>query len=92
VQEECRRQTAGPPVRTQARGVYYSTNATFEYALAESWNGSGWTIESTPNPSGEEAGNLLSISCPSATDCTATGAWSGSNPSDAQAYAEQSTG
>jgi hypothetical protein len=62
------------------------------YSLAESWNGSGWTVESTPNPSGEEADNLLSVSCPSATDCTATGAWSGSDLSDSQAYAEQWTG
>jgi hypothetical protein len=62
------------------------------YSLAENWNGSSWTIESTPNPSGEEADNLYSISCPSATDCTAVGAWSGSDLSDAQAYAEQWTG
>jgi hypothetical protein len=66
-------------------------SATYEYALAEYLNGSSWTVESTPNPSGEEADNLLGISCPSATDCTAVGAWSGSDEADAQAYAEQWT-
>jgi hypothetical protein len=77
-----------------AVGLYNanSSDTGVNLSLAESWNGSSWTVESTPNPSGEEADNLLSVSCPSTTDCSATGAWSGSDLSDAEAYAEQWTG
>ncbi len=40
--------------------------------LAERWNGSSWSIQTTPNP---EAGNaeLIGVSCESATSCTAVG-------------------
>ena len=41
--------------------------------LAESWNGSGWTIQSSPNASGEKQNSLLSISCSSPAVCTAVG-------------------
>ena len=36
--------------------------------LAEQWNGSAWTVESTPG-----TGVLDGVSCPTATDCTAVG-------------------
>ena len=39
--------------------------------LAEQWNGSAWTIQTTPNPPG--GGSLLSVSCTTATACTAVG-------------------
>ena len=42
-------------------------------ALAESWNGTAWTIESTPSAAGS---SLASVSCQSPTDCTAVGATS----------------
>jgi hypothetical protein len=38
--------------------------------LAEFWNGTNWTIQSTPNPSGA---SLNGVSCTSATDCRAVG-------------------
>jgi hypothetical protein len=41
--------------------------------LAEAWNGSAWTVQSTPNPSGIEASTLNSVSCTSASACTAVG-------------------
>ncbi len=40
---------------------------------AESENGSGWTLESTPNPMGASASELLGVACPSADACTAVG-------------------
>jgi len=40
--------------------------------LAERWDGTAWTIQSTPNPPGTYR-ELAAISCPSATACTAVG-------------------
>jgi PKD repeat protein len=45
-----------------------------EETLAERWDGSGWTIQPTRNPTGTEASNYLSgVSCTSPTVCTAVG-------------------
>ena len=41
--------------------------------LAERWNGSEWTLQTTANPSGVEGSNLEAVSCTSASECTATG-------------------
>jgi hypothetical protein len=41
--------------------------------LAARWNGSGWALESTPNPTGASLIVLRAISCPSSTACTAVG-------------------
>jgi hypothetical protein len=40
--------------------------------LAETWNGTAWSI--APSPNRLAVGNLLGVSCLSATDCTAVGA------------------
>ena len=42
--------------------------------LAETWNGTGWTIQPVPNPS-TTRGFLNAVSCSSATDCTAVGSY-----------------
>jgi hypothetical protein len=44
--------------------------------LAESWNGSEWKVQSSPNP-GEAVGNVKfqAVSCLSATSCFATGGY-----------------
>jgi hypothetical protein len=44
--------------------------------LAERWDGSKWSIQSTPNPSESTNSRLAGVSCSSATACTAVG-WSG---------------
>jgi hypothetical protein len=41
--------------------------------LAERWDGSTWTIQTTPTPFGYESGCLNGVSCTSATACTAVG-------------------
>lgn len=41
--------------------------------LAESWSGSSWRVQATPNPRGL-ASSLVAVSCPSRTACTAVGA------------------
>jgi hypothetical protein len=60
---------------TACRAVGYSReNGKQNRALAESWNGSTWTIQATPNP-GEGEVNLRSISCTSTSSCTAVGSY-----------------
>ena len=46
--------------------------------LAERWNGTSWTIQSTPNPTGARGSDLLDVSCTSATACTAVGGYGSS--------------
>src|SRR5919201_345683 len=46
--------------------------------IAERWNGTSWTIQSTPNPAGATATQLDSISCVSTTACVAVGHSAGS--------------
>ncbi len=51
----------------------YVTASQGQLTLAERWNGAKWTVEATPNPSGTHYVLLNSVSCTSATACTATG-------------------
>jgi hypothetical protein len=41
--------------------------------LAESWNGTAWTIQATPSPAGFGTSILDGVSCNSSTACTAVG-------------------
>jgi hypothetical protein len=51
----------------------YENSAGIEDALAESWNGTEWTIEEAQISSGSEHSALYGISCTLATACTAAG-------------------
>jgi hypothetical protein len=53
---------------------------TLTESLSESWNGSAWTTQAMPSPSGSLNTIPDGISCPSATDCEAVGAWEGTSP------------
>jgi alpha-tubulin suppressor-like RCC1 family protein len=44
-----------------------------DVTLAEHWNGSAWSIQSTPNPGGAKSSILEGVSCASTTSCEATG-------------------
>ncbi len=55
-----------------ASGYYYNSSGT-RLTLAESWNGSTWSIQTTPNRAGASGNILLGISCTSSTACTAVG-------------------
>jgi hypothetical protein len=50
--------------------------------LSERWNGSRWTVESTPNPRGQFS-ELDGVACPEVTSCIAVGSgsevWNGSS-------------
>ena len=74
-----------------AVGYYYSESLSGWATLAMRWNGTSWTIQSTPNPSGGEGdtGKLLAVSCPSATSCTAVGT---RNSSGIQTFSERWNG
>lgn len=41
--------------------------------LAERWDGSGWHLQSTPNPTGSERNALTDVSCSVRRTCTAVG-------------------
>lgn len=41
--------------------------------LAESWNGSSWSIKTTVNPNSSKYSALLGVSCPATSACTAVG-------------------
>jgi hypothetical protein len=56
-----------------AAGWWYSPSASAELTLAERWDGTSWAIQATPNPAGAADTILESVSCPSATACTAVG-------------------
>jgi hypothetical protein len=55
-----------------AVGTYRSA-ANGEATLAERWNGTVWSIQTTPNVGTKERNVLRGVSCPSATACTAVG-------------------
>jgi hypothetical protein len=54
---------------------YYRNSAEEVLTLAEHWDGTAWTIQPTPNPTGANVGPvyLEALSCASATSCTAVG-------------------
>jgi len=52
---------------------YYTDAARQIHPLAERWNGTSWSIQGVPAPSGSLASELLAVSCSTATACTAAG-------------------
>jgi hypothetical protein len=54
------------------------------FPLALNWDGTSWTVQTVPEPAGDENGILTGVSCPSATRCMAvtnseyTELWNGS--------------
>jgi hypothetical protein len=53
--------------------VGYGNSTTAPSTLAETWNGTSWSIQPTPDQPGAEESVLSSVSCTSATACTAVG-------------------
>ena len=67
------------PTNCTAVGDYYRTASGPQPTLIERWNGTAWRVE--PSPSTGRGSTLDSVSCPSATSCTAVGSliigWNG---------------
>jgi hypothetical protein len=57
-----------------AVGNYTNSGGT-QLTLAERWDGTAWTIQPTPNPTGAADNRLFGVSCTSATACTAVGSY-----------------
>jgi hypothetical protein len=55
-----------------ATGSYVNSSGV-QVTLAESWNGTSWSIQSIPIRTGATQSTLLGISCSSSTACTAVG-------------------
>jgi hypothetical protein len=60
------------PTACTAVGEYVNNDGV-QVTLAEHWNGTTWTTQTTPNPNGATNSVLLGVSCTSATACTAVG-------------------
>src|SRR5207253_7652484 len=56
-----------------ASAISYSSGVGF--TLAERWNGSGWAIQPTAEPSGTTSSVFRAVACPSTTLCTAVGSY-----------------
>jgi hypothetical protein len=55
-----------------AAGHYKESTGTIK-TLVERWNGTSWSIFSSPNPIGATESSLEGVSCASTSDCTAAG-------------------
>jgi streptogramin lyase len=51
----------------------YKNSSNAEVTLADRWNGTAWSVQSTPNPEGGTENKLLGVSCASSTACIAVG-------------------
>ena len=76
---------------TSCMAVGYSVSGSNWQTLAESWDGTAWSIVTTPNPAGAVESNLRGVSCVSTTSCTAAG-WSFQPSSPTQALVESWNG
>jgi hypothetical protein len=54
----------------------------FNPALVERWNGTAWTIQSTPRPAGTRPRVLFSVACTSPDLCTAVGYYVSNSKAD----------
>lgn len=64
--------------------------ASVDKTLAESWNGTAWSIVPSSKPTGSSASNLTGVSCLSSIDCIAVGGFQ--NASTAQPLIESWNG
>ena len=58
---------------------YYVNSSGDRVTLAEAWNGTSWTVQTTPNPTGATTSALSGVSCTAADACTAVGSYPGSS-------------
>jgi hypothetical protein len=52
---------------------FYTNSAGSQVTLAEVWDGTGWMIQSTPNPAGPTFVGLSGVSCSAPSACTGAG-------------------
>jgi hypothetical protein len=61
----------------EAVGGYLNSSGV-KVPLAERWNGTEWTIQSTPGPSGAKSSGLATVTCSAASECFASGTYTNS--------------
>ncbi len=71
---------------------YYKNGSGTELTLAERWNGTEWSIESTPNSGGASGSRLMSVSCPTRNACVAGGFSSGAYTGGSRSLIERWNG
>ena len=64
--------SCGPATACTAVGSYNDRSGT-QVTLAESWNGTAWHVQTTPDPTGATASALVGLSCSTAKTCWAVG-------------------
>ena len=57
----------------------YTNSSGVSVTLAEPWDGTSWTVQSTPNPAGATDILLAAVSCTSSAACTAVGSYTNSS-------------
>jgi hypothetical protein len=70
----------------------YEISSSEELPLAESWNGSSWTLQSVPAASAGKSSGLRGVSCTSASTCTAVGWYEMGPGSESGPFAESWNG
>jgi hypothetical protein len=61
---------------------YDQNSAGIYFALGESWNGTTWQLQNTPEPAGTGSSVLNGVACPASSDCTAVGTYENSSGVD----------
>jgi matrixin len=79
-----------PTVCTAVGG--WKNSAYNQFTLAYRFNGSTWTLQSTPNPSGSIASIFQDVSCKTTTSCAAVGSWVSGTGGSNQTLAEDWNG
>ena len=54
---------------------YYHNGGGYDQTLIEHWNGTSWSIVTSPNSSSTQNNQLTSVTCPSATQCWGAGSY-----------------
>jgi hypothetical protein len=71
---------------------YYATSGGVSKSLAERWNGTAWSIGTTPNPAGSTDPIMYGVSCPTSTSCFAVGSYSTSTNTEYKSLVERWNG
>ena len=79
------------PATCMAVGSYRVGSGLTDRTLVEAWNGTSWTITSSPSP-GSTFNSLRSVSCTGTTDCMAVGGADSGSPGSNRTLAESWNG
>jgi hypothetical protein len=77
-----------------AVGAQSPTQSSFDppVTLTEQWDGTAWTVVTSPNPAGAAASELVSVSCATPTNCLAVGDFQVASTGETRPLAEQWNG